>query len=180
MSKHDKHNKKVGAEHSAPTEVPVEAELVEEVDQLEALQAEVLHWKEHAARVQAEFENARKRLEERHAQSVLLAGEKIVTRIIPVLDDLDYAIMHSADDDSHRAGYEAIRTKLLDGLVSQGVEEINPLGEDFDPNSAQAVQMVESAEVPEGHVVSVLQKGYRLGNRVLRVAMVTVSNGPKK
>lgn len=176
MSKSDKH-KNSGADSSAPQEVPAEQVELTTDEFVEALQAEVQEWKEHSLRAQAEFENARKRLEERHAQAVALASEKIVKNIIPVLDDLDYALMQEGQDEAQLEGLRAIRTKLLGGLEREGVVVIDPAGAEFDPNEAQAVQMVPSAEVTEGSVVNVLQKGYKLGGRVLRSAMVTVSSG---
>ena len=136
------------------------------------------YWRDLAQRAQAEFENTRKRLETRHLDEVKRAGAKMVEAIIPALDDIDYALAHAADagdDNETIQGLAAIRTKLMSGLTSQGVEVIDPMGESFDAEVAQAVGMLPSADVEPDTVVQVLQKGYRLGGKLLRPAMVMVS-----
>lgn len=149
---------------------------------LERARAEAAEWRERAARAQADFENARKRLEQRHADALLRAGERIVTNLLPVLDDLDRAIDHAVAEGSTIAeGMVAVRRKLLDVLVREGCTEIDPLGQPFDPQRHQAVQMREDAEVADHTVVEVFQKGYELHGKVIRPAMVVVSTGgPEK
>lgn len=148
-------------------------------EHIEKLEGEVAEWKDRSMRAQAEFENIRKRLEERHAEAVSRAGERLVTRLIPVIDDLDYAIGHAETDEANVAGLIAIRSKFLASLEQEGVTVLDPKGEPFDHDTAQAVQMVGGSGQEENTVVSVLQKGYQMGSRVLRPAMVTVSDGTK-
>ncbi len=146
---------------------------------LEEAQAEAAEWRDRAARAQADFENTRKRLEARHADALLRAGERIVTNLLPVLDDLDRAIDHAVGDGGADVveGLEAVRRKLLDVLAREGCSAIDPFGEAFDHDKHQAVQMREDTEVTDHTVVEVFQKGYEMHGRVLRPAMVVVSTG---
>lgn len=147
-------------------------------DELEAVRAEAAEWQDKAMRAQADFENTRKRLEGRHADALLRAGERIIENLIPVIDDLDAAINHAADGASEvREGLDAVRRKLLGVLEREGCSVIDPVGEPFDIHRHQAVQMREDASVPDQTVVEVFQKGYEMHSRVLRSAMVVVSTG---
>lgn len=146
--------------------------------ELASCRAEAAEWRDKAARAQADFENARKRLESRHDDALKRAGERIVSNLIPVLDDLDRAIEHAVADGSDLSeGMDAVRRKLLDVLGREGCSAIDPFGEKFDPNRHQAVQTREDVEVPDHTVVEVFQKGYEMHGRVLRAAMVVVSTG---
>ena len=146
--------------------------------ELEAARVEAAEWRDKGMRAQAEFENTRKRLETRHADALLRAGERIVEGLFPVLDDLDRAIDHAvADGSDFSDGLDAVRRKLLAVLEREGCSPIDPFGEPFDPERHQAVQMRDDAEVPDQTVVEVLQKGYEMHQRVLRPAMVVVSTG---
>jgi len=175
MSKHDAKDVDVkGAAPAAPDIVEDAAVSGDPV--IEALAAEAQEAREMAARAQAEFANTRRRLEQRHADAVLRAGERMVEAIIPALDDLDFAIAHAVESNSEMVGgLNAIRAKLLNALSSEGVEVIDPTGEPYDHDTANAVQVVDDASVPNETVTQVLQRGYRLGGRVLRPAMVVVS-----
>ncbi|MDZ4168703.1 MAG: nucleotide exchange factor GrpE [Coriobacteriia bacterium] len=147
-------------------------------DEIESARAEAADWRDKATRAQADFENTRKRLETRHQDALLRAGERIVEALFPVLDDLDRAIDHAVGDGSDiTEGLDAVRRKLLDVLVREGCTPIDPFGQPFDPNRHQAVQMQESLEVADHTVVDVFQKGYEMHGRVLRPAMVVVSTG---
>lgn len=147
-------------------------------DAVEIARAEAESWKDKAIRAQADFENTRKRLEVRHADALLRAGERIVENLLPVLDDMDRAIDHAVGDGSDVVeGLEAVRRKLLEVLAREGCSAIDPFGAPFDHDRHNAVQMREDAEVPDGTVVEVFQKGYEMHGRVLRPAMVVVSTG---
>jgi molecular chaperone GrpE len=137
-----------------------------------------------AQKWQAEFENYRKRQERDLADMRGRAGERIITELIPVLDDLDRAIEHtvasaaSGGELEHLlAGVEMVRTRILGVFAKEGVEVIDPFGAAFDPNLHHAVGQREDAELPEHTVVEVYQKGYLMGGRVVRPAMVMVSAG---
>ncbi len=146
--------------------------------ELAAAKAEALEWRDKGMRAQADFENTRKRLEVRHADALLRAGERIVANLLPVLDDLDRAIDHSvADGTDLFEGLDAVRRKLLDVLAREGCSAIDPFGDAFDPDKHNAVQMREDTGVVDHSVVEVFQKGYEMHGRVLRPAMVVVSTG---
>jgi len=145
---------------------------------LEAARADAAEWRDKAMRAQADFENTRKRLEVRHSEAVLRASERVVEALLPVIDDLERATDHAALDNSEIAeGMLAVQRKLLTVLEREGVEPIDPLGQPFDPNKHNAVQMRDDAEVPDHTVVDVLQKGYEMHGRCLRSAVVVVSTG---
>jgi len=144
---------------------------------VEDLAQEVEQWKDHARRAQAEFENTRKRLVAAHADEVKRAGIRVVDSLIPVIDDIEYALSHAQETGNQMGeGLAAIHTKFLAALEREGVEVLNPQGQPFDSETAQAVAMVESSDVDPDTVVEVVQKGYRLGGKVLRPAMVAVSS----
>ncbi|MDR1775186.1 MAG: nucleotide exchange factor GrpE [Actinomycetes bacterium] len=133
-------------------------------------------WKAYAMRAQAEFENTKKRLAAQHAAAVERAGQRVIEGLIPVMDDLEYAIAHARESENEITdGIEAIYTKLGAVFQREGVTVIDPTGQPFDHNTANAVQMVPDADVPDQTVVQTLQKGYAMGAKVLRPAMVVVS-----
>ncbi|HSK48303.1 MAG TPA: nucleotide exchange factor GrpE [Coriobacteriia bacterium] len=145
---------------------------------LAAAQQEVEEWRDKAARAQAEFENSRKRLEARHSDALLRASERVVFELLPVVDDLERAIDHvMAENPESAEGIIAVQRKLLGVMDKEGVGQIDPLGQPFDPAKHNAVQMQDSDEVPDHTVVAVFQKGYEMHGRVLRPAMVVVSTG---
>jgi len=155
----------------------LDADVAQAAPELEAeLRAEVDHWKDYARRAQAEFENTRKRLEARSADELRRAGSRFVTSLAPVIDDIELAMAHAADNDNEMAdGLAAIHTKFIAALEREGVEVIDPKGQPFDSEVAQAVSVVDNNEVPNETVLDVLQKGYRMGGKTLRPAMVVVS-----
>jgi molecular chaperone GrpE len=137
-----------------------------------------------AQKWQAEFENYRRRQERDLADMRGRAGERVITELIPVLDDLDRAIEHtvasaaSGGELEHLlAGVEMVRTRILAVFAKEGVEVVDPTGAEFDPHMHQAVGQREDVDVPEHTVVEVYQKGYLMGGRVVRPAMVIVSAG---
>lgn len=184
------HSTQEGSRQDPSIEAPIDPELVDDLgaefglrgdvvaDELGAARAEAAEWRDKAARAQADFANTRKRLEAAHSDALLRAGERIVTNLLPVLDDLDLAITHAADSGSDVAeGLEAVRRKLLDVIAREGCSAIDPSGAEFDPLKHSAVQMQEDPELPDHTVCAVFQKGYEMHGRVLRPAMVVVSTG---
>ncbi len=157
-------------------ELPLRGDVLEA--DLAAARREAEEWQDKALRAQAEFENARRRLEARHSDALLRAGERVVTELLPVIDDLERAAEHiAAESEQHAEGVFAVVRKMLAVLTREGATPIDPIGEPFDMERHNAVQTRESDEVPEGTVVEVLQKGYEMHGRVLRPAMVVVSTG---
>jgi molecular chaperone GrpE len=119
--------------------------------------------------------------EQRKAEKVR-AAEKLVTSLLPVIDDLERTIDY-ADKNGETGitdGVRAVLTKFVDTLKKDGVDIIDPAGEAFDALEAQAVGTVDDASVPDETVAQVYQKGYKLGEKVLRPAMVTVTTGGPK
>ena len=127
-------------------------------------------------RLQAEYTNYRRRTAEEKKTVGLFANEKIVTELIPVIDNMERA-MDSAQDkeDPMYKGVELVYKQLLDALAKFGVEEIKAEGCEFDPSFHMAVMQEEVEGVEAGKVVMVLQKGYKLGTKVIRASMVKVS-----
>lgn len=164
-----------GAEAAQPA-APNESELVAQA------QTEVAEWKDKYLRLHAEWDTYRRRMNEQREAEKALATEKLVTSLLPVLDDFERTIAYANDngEEGLLSGVEAVHTKLIDTLVKGGVEVIDPAGEAFDALEAQAVATVDDTSVPDETVAQVYQKGYRMGTKVLRPAMVTVTTGGPK
>lgn len=141
---------------------------------------------ERTARLQADWENFRRRTANERLAERERATEKLVTALLPVVDDIERAIDHartqelSDDFKQFVDGVDAVHTKLLDVFAHEGVEAIDPKGEPFDPLQHQAVGRVEDASQYDETVNDVYQKGYRMADRILRSAMVTVTYGGEK
>ncbi len=161
-------------------------ELAEVREKLEAAEAKAADAVGRTARLQADWENFRRRTaSERNAERER-ATEKLVCALLPVVDDIERAIDHArtqdmADDFKQFVdGVDAVHAKLLDVFAHEGVEAIDPAGEAFDPLEHQAVGRVEDASQYDETVNDVYQKGYRMADRILRSAMVTVTYGGAK
>ena len=141
---------------------------------------------ERTARLQADWENFRRRTANERIAERERATEKLVTALLPVIDDIERAIDHarsqelSDDFKQFVDGVDAVHAKLLDVFAHEGVEPIDPKGEAFDPLEHQAVGRVEDASQYDETVNDVYQKGYRMADRILRSAMVTVTYGGEK
>jgi molecular chaperone GrpE len=123
--------------------------------------------------LQAEFENYRKRVE-RDAQTIVkFAHEALLSRLLPVVDELDAAV--SALEGEAGKGVRMVRDNLMKALREAGLQEVPALGQPFDPYLMDAVQQVSDKDSKDGIVKEVLQKGYRLHDRVLRPAQVIVA-----
>lgn len=150
--------------------------------ELESAREDAAQAKERLARVQADWENFRKRTAQERERERSLATAHLVEAILPALDDMERALEHASTlTDSalsdFSAGVQAVYDKLMAALLQEGVVVIDPEGEPFDPAVAQAVGTVEDASVPPDTVVEVLRRGYKQGSKVIREAMVAVSVG---
>lgn len=126
----------------------------------------------------AEFENYRKRIERERRDLSEYAGADILKAVLPLVDDLERALHAAATTDSVaaiRTGVELIHKQLLDLLKKKGVTPIESVGQDFDPHIHQAVTQEVSEDHREGEVMQELARGYKLGDRLLRPAMVKVA-----
>lgn len=151
--------------------------------ELEAARGEAADLRDRVARGQAEFDNFRKRTAREREEERKRAGERLVSELLPAIDNLERAIEHTTagGDLVHLlSGVEAVHAQVIGILGREGVEVIDPFGQAFDHNTQQAVSQQEDAEVPQGTVVAVFQKGYQMGGRVVRPAMVVVSTGGPK
>jgi molecular chaperone GrpE len=126
------------------------------------------------ARLQAEFDNFRKRQAKENQDFRDYALNNAILGLLPIVDSFDRALQ-AKEGPEFRKGVELINRQFHDALTKLGVEPISATGQPFDPNLHQAVQTVESEDVPENHVVDEFQRGYRLKGRLLRPAMVTVA-----
>jgi len=159
------------------TSAAVTSELESE---LEKARAQTAAYLDRAARIQAEFDNFRKRnaREQQDYRDYALADA--LKTLLPILDSLDRALKtNAASLDDFRSGIELIDKQFHDALAKLGVEPVAAEGESFDPNLHQAVQMVETDEVEDNHVIDELQRGYRIKDRLLRPAMVRVARNTK-
>ena len=152
-----------------------EEELVEEIDETEALRAENEELIDTLQRVKAEFDNYRKRAARDQASLVARAHERLVKELLPVLDDLGRALEAAEQHQEAQLeeGVKLVHRSLADLLRREGLVEIETEGR-FDPHVHEAL-LSQPAEAESGSVLEVLQKGYRLGDRVLRPARVIVA-----
>ena len=148
-------------------------------EQLQKLAAEKQDLTNTLVRLQADFDNYRKRTEKEHDQARHRGVENLVEQLLPVLDGFDRAL--AAHDDpayeDYRKGFELIRKQLWDLLAKQGVHRIESIGKEFDPNVHHAVEHVPTSDYPDGAVIEEFQPGYTFHHRVLRPAMVRVASG---
>lgn len=192
--------KDTAATDAEPEAEVVDAEIVEEADSPEpsgdeaseeaSAEAAVAKAKEEAAewqgkylRLHAEWDTYRRRMKEQREEESRRATEKLVEDIIPVLDDFERSIDYANEngEEGLLGGVTAVYAKLNEVLVKEGVEIIDPVGQPYEALEAQAVATVDNPDVPDETVEQVYQKGYRMGNKVIRPAMVTVAvGGPKR
>lgn len=144
-------------------------------DQIKLLEEKLAEAQAQVLYVKAEGENIRKRSFEDIDKARKFALEKFSGELLSVKDSLDAALtIENANVDSYKNGVELTQKQLINVFEKFGIQEIKALGEKFDPNQHQAISMVESEEEPN-KILTVLQKGYLLNERVIRPALVTVS-----
>lgn len=149
----------------------LEAELKQSKDQANEYLA-------HLQRLQADFDNYRRRTQKEKEETIKYAAERMVEAMLPILDNFDRAINSTKANQDFNAfsqGVEMIFKQMQNGLEKEGLSAIEAIGQPFDPNLHEAVLRVESEEYPENIVVEELQKGYYLKEKVLRPSMVKVS-----
>ena len=148
-----------------------------ESSELADLQRERDDYKDRWLRKGAEFDNYRKRIERERREQADQSVVDLLEELLLVVDDFDRALTVDPGEggNAYRKGVELIHGKLHDLLRRQGLKPIDALGTDFDPNVHQAVVHEESPEHREGEVIGELRKGYMLGDRLLRPAMVKVA-----
>jgi len=164
------------AEECAATDNVAE-ECVTEADKTSAANVEAEEWKDKYLRLSAEFDNYRKRTLREKMELIESGGEDVIKSMLAVMDDFDRALsaMQSASDvASVREGVELISQKMRDALKAKGVSEIEAVGEALDTDLHEAVAKFPAGEEQKGKIIDVVQKGYKLKEKVIRYAKVVV------
>jgi molecular chaperone GrpE len=140
------------------------------------------HW-DRLLRTTADFDNFKKRAAREKQDATKFANENLLQKLIPILDNFDMALSatQTAQTDavqSLQTGVNMIHQQLKNVMAEAGLEEVDANGKAFDPNLHEAVSQQETSDVPEGHVVQQLRKGYKFRERLLRPASVVVAKRP--
>lgn len=155
-----------GEEDSAPTEA----------DKIAALEAELKEKSDRVLRLQADFENFRRRTAKEKEELAAVITQNMLSDLLPLLDNFERALaVEQTDVEAFQKGVEMIHTQLREVMQKHGLEAIEAEGQPFDPNFHQAVMRVEDADAEDGTITQVLQKGYQAKGRVIRPAMVQVA-----
>lgn len=169
------------AEQQAATEAAEEQQEVADpvMQELEAAKATIEEQKDKYLRLSAEFDNYRKRTLKEKAELIKNGGEKAISAILPILDDLERALQNMQKADDVKAMYEGIDLiyqKFLKGLSQEGLQKMEPVGEVFDTDYHEAVALVPApSEDQKGKVLDCVQTGYKLNDKVIRHAKVVVA-----
>jgi molecular chaperone GrpE len=175
---------KVATESAADAEPLVVAELMpRQIEELKARAAKSEENWERLLRTTADFENFKKRAARERTDAVQFANASLLQKLLPILDNFEMAqaaAQNTRDEKniSLQAGIAMIQQQLKNALSDTGLEEIDANGKLFDPALHEAVSQQETSEIPEGHVVQQIRKGYKLRDRLLRPAAVIVAKKP--
>ena len=167
----------VADETDDATDTMADDESAAEGDAAKALESAVAQWQDKYVRLQAEFDNYRKRTLKEKMDLVQTGGRDVLLAMLPVRDDVQRAVdaMQKSDDiEALRAGVNLISQKFTETLRQKGVTEIDVKGREFDADLCEAVAKFAAGEDMQGKVVDVVQTGYMLGDKVLRFAKVVV------
>ncbi len=174
------------AEHELPAgdneeEIPASQAASQPLDlESQKLKAERDMLIDRMARMQADFDNARKRAAREQQDFKEYALADAVKTLLPVMDSFERALKAGANEKSEfRGGVELIYKQLQDALTKLGVQPISAAGQPFDPRFHEAIEMVDTEEVPDHEVLDELQRGYKLKDRLLRPAMVRVARNSR-
>jgi molecular chaperone GrpE len=175
------HLKNEAPSASSGESVAAEAVRTDAGGELERLRADAERFRDLALRGQADFDNYRKRAAREKEEAVKFANMGLVERFLPILDNFELGLLSARSTEGAAQvvmGFEMVGRQIQDFLTQCGVEVVAGDGSDFDPNFHEAVQQEESLDVPEGRVLRVLRKGYRMKERLVRPAMVVVAKAP--
>lgn len=166
-------------ENAAETTPSPETETAEAApveDKASALEAELKEKSDRILRLQADFENFRRRTAKEKEELAAVITQNILGDLLPLLDNFERAMaVEQTDGEAFQKGVEMIFTQLREVLDKHGLQSIEAEGQTFDPNFHQAVMRVEDSDAPDGTITQVLQKGYQAKGRVIRPAMVQVA-----
>jgi molecular chaperone GrpE len=173
------------ATEAADLEIAIETDETPDIDALKAQAAKAKEYWDKLVRTTADFDNYKKRAVRERQEAVKFANEGIIGTLIPIIDNFEMALtaMANAQDpaiQSLQSGVAMIHQQLKKALADAGLEEVDAANQPFDPNFHEAVSQQESADVPEGHVLQQLRKGYKLRERLLRPATVVVAKKPAR
>ena len=159
-------------------EAETAAEVTETTEAVETNPWDVKYNEEHDARVRlaAEYDNFRKRTAKEKEQSYTNGKSDAVAKLLPVYDNLERALNQPTEDAAYKKGVELTMNELVKILNSLGVEIFGNVGDAFDPNLHNAVMHIDSEELGENTIAQVFQKGFKIGEKVVRFAMVQVAN----
>ena len=149
---------------------------IEDNAEIEKLKAQVEEQRDLALRTAAEFDNFKKRTEREKYASLEFMKADIIKSFLPVLDNFGRALEIDAEGDDFKKGIEMISKQLTDTMVKLGLSEIDDEGKEFNPEFHQAVLHIEDESYGENVIVKTLQKGYKIGDTVIRPSMVQVAN----
>lgn len=161
-------------EGSAPASIP-DRPGVSAPSETEKLKSERDALLDRLARLQAEFDNARKRAVREQQDFREFAAADVIRNILPTMDSFERALKAGGDSSDFRSGVELIYRQLQDALQKAGVQPIAAVGQAFDPRLHEAIEMVDTTAVPDHQVMEELQRGYKYKERMLRPAMVKVA-----
>ena len=145
-------------------------------DKIRALEEAAAADKDKYLRLLAEYDNFRKRSVKEKFDASADATARAALEVISVIDNFERAVAAECSDENYKKGVEMIYNQFTEVIKKLGVEEIDALGKEFDPNLHNAVTQVEDENFGENTVSQVYQKGYKLGDKVIRCAMVVVAN----
>ena len=164
------------AAETTPSPETETAEAAPVEDKAAALEAELKEKSDRILRLQADFENFRRRTAKEKEELAAVITQNILTDFLPLLDNFERAMaVEQSDVEAFQKGVEMIFTQLREVMEKHGLENIEAEGAPFDPNVHQAVMRVENPDVEDGTITQVLQKGYQAKGRVIRPAMVQVA-----
>lgn len=145
-------------------------------EECEKLKKEIEDYKDKYLRLMAEYDNFRKRsAKERLELAASIKGDTI-SEVLPVMDNFERALGTETEDTAYKTGVEMIFKQFSDVMTKLGVEIIDPIGQVFDPSIANAVNQIVDPELGDNVVAQVFQKGYKIGGKIVRYAMVVVAN----
>ena len=157
-------------------DMEIEQEVFTESDPSESSQTDMAAERDKYLRLAAEYDNFRKRSAKEREMIYSDARINVITKLLPVYDNLERALKMECADESFYKGVEMIMTQLTETLNDLGVQEIPAVGEPFDPNRHNAVMSIENPDLGEGIIAEEYQKGFILGERVIRFSTVVVAN----
>jgi molecular chaperone GrpE len=172
-------DQKLGTEHELPA-ADEQEQVTPSASEIDKLRAERDSLVDRLARMQADFENARKRAAKEQQEYRDYALADAIKTLIPVLDSFDRALQTSPEKSEFHVGVELIHKQLQDALSKIGVRPISAKGEQFDPRLHEAIEMVDTEEFEDHQVIEELQHGYKLKDRLLRPAMVKVARNSRR